>query len=87
MNGTANPLFDLTGRSAIVTGAAGGIGSAVARALAVAGADVLVTDLDKDAAAAVAESISAAGGRAESAALDVVRPRIGRAPRWRRPRR
>ena len=66
-----NPLFDLTGRSALVTGAAGGIGSAVARAFAVAGADVLVTDLDEDAAAAVAQSITAAGGRAESAALDV----------------
>ena len=67
----ANSYFDLTGRSALVTGAAGGIGSAVAAALADAGAAVLVTDLDKDAAAAVAERISDAGGRAESAALDV----------------
>jgi 3-oxoacyl-[acyl-carrier protein] reductase len=66
-----NPLFDLTGRSALVTGAAGGIGAAVAQALATAGAGVLVTDLDKDAASAVAEHICAAGGRAESAALDV----------------
>ncbi len=63
--------FDLTGRSALVTGAAGGIGSAVSGALAAAGAAVLVTDLDKDGAAAVAERISAAGGRAEAAALDV----------------
>lgn len=63
--------FDLTGRSALVTGAAGGIGSAVATALADAGAAVLVTDLDTDAAAAVAERISSSGGRAESAALDV----------------
>ena len=53
--------FDLTGRSALVTGAAGGIASAVAAALADAGAAVLVTDLDKDAAAAVAERISANG--------------------------
>ncbi|MBV9090961.1 MAG: SDR family oxidoreductase [Mycobacteriaceae bacterium] len=66
-----NPLFDLSGRSAVVTGAAGGIGSAVAAALAAAGAAVLVTDMDKDAAAAVAEGINDAGGRAEHAALDV----------------
>jgi 3-oxoacyl-[acyl-carrier protein] reductase len=66
-----NPLFDLTGRSALVTGAAGGIGSAVAHALAAAGAAVLVTDLDKDAASAVAERIRTDGGEAESAALDV----------------
>jgi 3-oxoacyl-[acyl-carrier protein] reductase len=63
--------FDLSNRAALVTGAAGGIGSAVAEALADAGAAVLVTDLDKDAAAAVAERISSSGGRAESAALDV----------------
>ena len=50
---------------------AGGIGSAVAAALADAGAAVLVTDIDEDAAAAVAERISDAGGKAESAALDV----------------
>jgi len=64
-------LFDLTGRSALVTGAAGGIGSAVAQALAAAGAAVLVTDVDAAAAAAVAEKISARGGKADSIALDV----------------
>ena len=64
-------LFDLTGRSALVTGAAGGIGSAVAKALAVAGAAVLVTDVDPAGAAAVAEQIAAAGGKADSAGLDV----------------
>ncbi|MFE4498210.1 SDR family NAD(P)-dependent oxidoreductase [Rhodococcus sp. NPDC056743] len=66
-----NPMFDLTGRSALVTGAAGGIGSAVARAFATAGATVLVTDVDGDAAAAVAERITASGGKADSFALDV----------------
>jgi len=63
--------FDLTGRSALVTGAGGGIGSAVARALADAGAAVLVTDVDAEAAAAVAERIAVAGGKADSAVLDV----------------
>ncbi|MEV7886700.1 SDR family NAD(P)-dependent oxidoreductase [Streptomyces sp. NPDC002817] len=64
-------LFDLTGRSALVTGAAGGIGAAVAHALAEAGAAVLVTDVDGSAAAAVAGKITAAGGTADSATLDV----------------
>ncbi|WP_181801380.1 SDR family NAD(P)-dependent oxidoreductase [Streptomyces shenzhenensis] len=67
--GTA--LFDLTGRSALVTGAAGGIGSAVAEALARAGAAVLVTDVDEAAAIAVAGKLTAAGLRAEAAVLDV----------------
>jgi len=68
---TQTDLFDLTGRSALVTGAAGGIGSAVARALATAGASVLVTDRDGAAAAAVAEKITGDGGVAESFAFDV----------------
>jgi 3-oxoacyl-[acyl-carrier protein] reductase len=38
-----NSLFDLTGRSALVTGSGSGIGAAVASALATAGAAVLVT--------------------------------------------
>ncbi|ART68960.1 3-oxoacyl-ACP reductase [Mycobacterium dioxanotrophicus] len=72
--------FDLTGRSALVTGAGAGIGAAVAEALAAAGAAVLVTDISGDAAAAVAERINGAGGgkssnasgaKADSAPLDV----------------
>ncbi|MGX7730248.1 SDR family oxidoreductase [Rhodococcus sp. 2H158] len=63
--------FTLTGRSALVTGAGGGIGAAVAQAYAAAGASVLVTDMDKDAAAAVVDRITAAGGHAQAAALDV----------------
>ena len=66
----ANPLFDLTGRSALVTGAGGGIGAAVARALGAAGAAVLVSDLDVDAASAVTQDICSNGGTADSIALD-----------------
>ncbi|MFD4404910.1 SDR family NAD(P)-dependent oxidoreductase [Nocardia sp. NPDC058499] len=69
-----NGLFDLTGRAALVTGAAGGIGSAVARALAAHGAAVLVTDLDGAAAGTVAEKISADGGTARACALNVADP-------------
>ncbi|UMB70454.1 SDR family NAD(P)-dependent oxidoreductase [Mycobacterium paraterrae] len=64
-------LFDLSGRSALVTGSGTGIGAAVAAALAAAGAAVLVSDVDADAASAVAERICTAGGNAESVALDV----------------
>jgi 3-oxoacyl-[acyl-carrier protein] reductase len=64
-------MFSLAGRSALVTGAGQGIGGAVARALAAAGAAVVVTDIDKDAVAAVAAEIVAVGGRAEFAMLDV----------------
>jgi 3-oxoacyl-[acyl-carrier protein] reductase len=67
----AKPLFDLTGRSALVTGSGSGIGAAVAGALADAGAAVLVSDVDGDAACAVAEQICANGGKADSIALDV----------------
>jgi 3-oxoacyl-[acyl-carrier protein] reductase len=66
-----NTLFDLTGRSALVTGAGGGIGAAVAGASADAGAAVLVSDVDADAAWTVAERICANGGKAEGVALDV----------------
>ncbi|EID77043.1 MULTISPECIES: SDR family NAD(P)-dependent oxidoreductase [Rhodococcus] len=64
-------MFELTGKSALVTGAGSGIGASVAQAYARAGAAVLVTDVDGDAAAAVAAGITAAGGSAKSAALDV----------------
>ncbi|ARJ06187.1 3-hydroxybutyrate dehydrogenase [Cnuibacter physcomitrellae] len=50
-------MSDLSGRRALVTGGASGIGRACATALAEAGAHVVVADLDGTAAAAVAEEI------------------------------
>lgn len=53
-------LFDLTGQTAIVTGSATGIGEAIARRLASAGAAVAVADLNAGGAREVAESIGSA---------------------------
>ena len=64
-------IFRLDGRSALVTGAGGGVGAAVAHAFADAGAAVLVADINKDAAAAVADAIQADGGSADSFGFDV----------------
>ena len=55
--------FDLSGRGAIVTGAARGIGRSAAGLLADAGADVVVADIDGDQAKEAAEAIAAATGR------------------------
>jgi meso-butanediol dehydrogenase / (S,S)-butanediol dehydrogenase / diacetyl reductase len=61
----------LPGRSAIVTGGAGGIGHAIAARFAAAGAVVGVADLDGDGAAATVEDIRSAGGNAVPLKLDV----------------
>lgn len=58
---------------AVVTGAASGIGRALAEALGRRGAVVIVSDLNAGGAKAVADAIVAAGGRAESVTTDVSR--------------
>jgi len=54
-----------------VTGGAGGIGSAAARAIAAEGGKVLVADLDELAARRIADTIVADGGTAEAISVDV----------------
>lgn len=53
----SQPIADLTGRSALITGAASGLGKAMAHALASAGAHVTVADLNGEAAREVATAI------------------------------
>lgn len=54
--------LDLTGRRALVTGGAQGLGEGMARALAAAGATVMVADLQEDLGAKVAESLGEGHG-------------------------
>jgi NAD(P)-dependent dehydrogenase (short-subunit alcohol dehydrogenase family) len=63
--------FDFTGKVAIVTGAAGDIGQAYAESLAVAGASVLVADLDEAGASRVADGLIAKGFTALPCRVDV----------------
>jgi 3-oxoacyl-[acyl-carrier protein] reductase len=64
-------MFDLTGRTALVTGAGQNVGAGIARALAARGATVAVNDLHPDRARATVESVTAVGGTAVAAPFDV----------------
>lgn len=67
----ASDLFRLDGKVVAVVGAGGGIGEAVAVAAAAQGAHVACFDLHAGNAAEVARRIAAAGGAAESGAMDL----------------
>lgn len=64
-------MFRLDGKSALITGAASGIGSAIASLFAKAGATVYIADRDEAGARAQAATINGAGGHATALALDV----------------
>jgi NAD(P)-dependent dehydrogenase (short-subunit alcohol dehydrogenase family) len=65
---------DFKGKVALVTGAASGIGRATARALANAGATVVIADVDEAGARETIAMIEAEGGRAAFVRTDVTRP-------------
>ena len=64
-------LFDLSGKTALVSGASRGIGEAIARLLAAHGARVVCTSRRREGCEAVAESIRADGGQASALAMHV----------------
>ncbi|OQY31618.1 MAG: short-chain dehydrogenase, partial [Anaerolineaceae bacterium 4572_5.1] len=71
---TIQKKFDLTGKTAIVTGGSGLLGAEFSRTLAEAGANVVVADIAEDAAQKTASGLADAGFHAASFGLDVTRP-------------
>ena len=68
-------LFDLTGKSALVTGGSKGLGQAMAAGLASAGADIVLTSRhEEEAVAAAAEIAAQSGRRAVGLRADVASP-------------
>ncbi len=68
---TANPLFDLSNRIALVTGSSRGIGFALARALAEAGATVVLNGRDEAALESARATLTAEGHTIHVGAFDV----------------
>jgi 3-oxoacyl-[acyl-carrier protein] reductase len=68
--------IDLSGKTALVTGASRGIGEAIARGLGAAGATVLCAARTLDRVQQVASEIEAAGGKARGVELDISSPSV-----------
>jgi NAD(P)-dependent dehydrogenase (short-subunit alcohol dehydrogenase family) len=64
-------MFDLTGKTALITGSGSGIGESIARTFAQAGAHVFVAELNTEAGQKVANEIRQQGGHADYVKLDV----------------
>jgi NAD(P)-dependent dehydrogenase (short-subunit alcohol dehydrogenase family) len=71
---SSSPLFDLTGKVAVVSGAAQGMGRAMATALAEAGASLMLVDLNEAGVQRTAAEICELGRRALPAVCDVSEP-------------
>ena len=66
---TTDPLFDLTGKIALITGGSRGLGLQMVRAFAARGADVVIASRKLDACEAVAQEVRALGRRALAVAV------------------
>src|SRR5581483_10596115 len=69
--GKGGAMMDISGKTAIVTGAASGIGLGIATALAEAGANVVMADIQKDAVEAAAHGLSGTNKRVMPVRIDV----------------
>jgi len=67
-------MFDLSGRVALVSGAASGMGKATSLAVAEAGADVVLADINLEGAQATAREIEALGRKALPVVCDISQP-------------
>src|SRR5260370_29038981 len=67
-------MMTVTGKTVLVTGGTSGIGEAIARAYAAAGADVVMTGRDEQRGRKVVESLAEDGGRARFVRADLGRP-------------
>lgn len=77
--GCLGGLFGLSGKTVLLTGAAGGIGAALAEGFAAAGAAVALCDISAEALAPVEEAIRQSGGKAQSFPFDITDEEVMRA--------
>ena len=75
----SHQLFDLSGRVALVSGAAQGVGRAMSIGFAEAGADLMLADLNEEGARQTARTIKSLGRRAVAVRCDVSEPNQVRA--------
>jgi 2-deoxy-D-gluconate 3-dehydrogenase len=70
-------MFSVTGKNAVVTGAAAGIGFGISKRLAESGANVLLVDVNEDALVAASKKLGGLPGRVAIATLDISDARSG----------